>query len=113
MADRIEEVGKFCFQLTKLRIERMNETIIKQLKSARRISTPIVAIETPDPGATVESVCEGINGDARGDRDWETEFPHCFNSIRQRLQSQLTIKTFIYAIQGTPDNCAIQGGLSP
>jgi len=39
----------------------MNQTIIKQLKSARQVSTPLVAIQTSDPGATVESICTQVN----------------------------------------------------
>lgn len=38
--------------------------LIQQLKAARRVSVPIVAIQTPDPAATVEAVCEAINGES-------------------------------------------------
>lgn len=36
--------------------------LVKQLKAARRVSAPIVAIKTADPAATVREICEGING---------------------------------------------------
>ena len=38
----------------------MNDLITK-LKSARRVSVPIVAISTPDPGATVESIRAAVS----------------------------------------------------
>jgi len=38
------------------------ERIVKQVKAARRVSTPLVAVVTPDPAATIKAVCEGING---------------------------------------------------
>lgn len=36
-------------------------TILQQLKAARRVSVPLVAIQTPDPGATVEVVREMLS----------------------------------------------------
>lgn len=36
--------------------------MIKQLKAARRVSTPLIAITTPDPAATIETLCDGLNG---------------------------------------------------
>jgi hypothetical protein len=38
--------------------------LIQQIKAARRVSTPLVAITTSDPAATIESLCEsaGFNG---------------------------------------------------
>jgi ATPase family protein associated with various cellular activities (AAA) len=35
-------------------------TLIEQLRAAKRVSTPLVAIETPDPAATIVAVCDGI-----------------------------------------------------
>lgn len=37
---------------------------IEQIKSARRVSVPIIAINTPDPESTIRTVCEVVNGDA-------------------------------------------------
>ena len=38
--------------------------MIAQFKAARRVSTPLVALETPDPAATVLSVREVLNGES-------------------------------------------------
>ncbi|MDB4516907.1 AAA family ATPase [Crocinitomicaceae bacterium] len=38
-------------------------TLLDSLKAARRVSTPLVAINTPDPSATVTTVSGEINGD--------------------------------------------------
>lgn len=38
--------------------------LLQQVKAARRVSVPIVAINTPDAGATIRAVCEAVNGDA-------------------------------------------------
>lgn len=38
--------------------------IVSQIKAARRVSAPLIAINTPDPAATIRAVCEGINGNA-------------------------------------------------
>lgn len=37
--------------------------LLTQLKAARRVSVPLVAINTPDSGACIAAVCEAINGD--------------------------------------------------
>ena len=42
----------------------MSENIVKNLKDARRVSTPIVAIETPDQRATIGVLCGELNGSA-------------------------------------------------
>jgi hypothetical protein len=39
-------------------------TFIEQFKAARRASTPIIAVTTPDPAATVGSITGGINSGA-------------------------------------------------
>lgn len=36
--------------------------IVERVKGARRVSTPIIAIRTPDPAATMQSVSVGVNG---------------------------------------------------
>lgn len=36
-------------------------TLIDQIKHARRVSVPLVAIQTPDPAATMRSVAESLN----------------------------------------------------
>lgn len=38
----------------------MSDFIAQQVKNARRVSTPIVAINTPDPAATIKAVCAAI-----------------------------------------------------
>ncbi|MEA2735527.1 MAG: hypothetical protein QOE14_1978 [Humisphaera sp.] len=40
----------------------MNASLISQIKAARRVSVPIVAVTTPDPAATIASICEAFNG---------------------------------------------------
>jgi hypothetical protein len=40
------------------------EHIIAQFKAARRVSTPLVAITTPDPAATIDAICGEINSNA-------------------------------------------------
>jgi hypothetical protein len=40
----------------------MTTALIQQLKAARRVSVPIVAITTPDPAATIKSIVEVVNG---------------------------------------------------
>lgn len=37
-------------------------TWLETLKAARRVSAPIVAINTPDPAATIRAVCQAVNG---------------------------------------------------
>lgn len=44
----------------------MNAELTKQIKAARRVSVPIVAITTPDPAATITTVSEAINGGQDG-----------------------------------------------
>lgn len=39
-------------------------TLAEQVKAARRVSTPIVAINTPDPAATIQELSAAINGSA-------------------------------------------------
>jgi hypothetical protein len=39
-------------------------SILSQVKAARRVSVPLVAITTPDPAATIEAIVQGMNGDA-------------------------------------------------
>lgn len=41
----------------------MSAELINQIKSARRVSVPLVAITTPDPAQTVELICAAVNGD--------------------------------------------------
>src|SRR4051812_22225041 len=41
----------------------MSAELINQIKSARRVSVPIVAITTPDPAQTVELICTAVNGE--------------------------------------------------
>ena len=36
--------------------------LIEQFKAARRAGTPLVAIETPDPAATMAAIIAGMNG---------------------------------------------------
>ncbi|MGA0383396.1 MAG: ATP-binding protein [Flavobacteriaceae bacterium] len=36
--------------------------IVERVKGARRVSTPIISIRTPDPAATMQSISSGING---------------------------------------------------
>lgn len=40
----------------------MNTSIIDQIKAARRVSVPLVVINTPDSGATIDAVCAAVNG---------------------------------------------------
>lgn len=37
-------------------------TLIEQFRAARRSGTPLVAIETPDPAATMSAIIQGMNG---------------------------------------------------
>lgn len=39
-------------------------TLIEQIKAARRVSTPLIGITTPDPVATMAALCEAINSNA-------------------------------------------------
>ena len=41
----------------------MSAELINQLKSARRVSVPLVAITTPDPAQTIELIWAAVNGD--------------------------------------------------
>jgi hypothetical protein len=36
--------------------------LVQQIKAARRVSTPLIAVTTPDPAATVDMICDGLNG---------------------------------------------------
>lgn len=38
--------------------------MLDQFKAARRVSAPLIGINTPDPAATVRAVCEVVNGEA-------------------------------------------------
>lgn len=38
--------------------------LIAQIKAARRVSVPLVAITTPDPAATITTISDAVNGDA-------------------------------------------------
>ena len=40
----------------------MNTNLVEQFKAARRAGTPLVAIETPDPAATIAQLVTGLNG---------------------------------------------------
>lgn len=40
----------------------MSPKLLLQLKAARRCSVPLVAITTPDPAATIQTVCDSVNG---------------------------------------------------
>jgi len=41
----------------------MTPTLIEQFKSARRVSTPLIAITTPDPNATIIAICDAIKSE--------------------------------------------------
>ena len=45
--------------------------ILKQFKSARRVSTPLIAIRTPDPAATMQTIISGLNGSAPAIIAWD------------------------------------------
>ena len=38
-------------------------SLIDQVRAARRVSVPLVAISTPDAAATIDKIVEGINGE--------------------------------------------------
>ena len=78
----------------------MNTQILKLLKSARRVSTPLVAVSTPDPGATVTAFCEAING---GDEFEKIEW----DVIRGMRPRNKPAKKFVDAV------CADAGGMDP
>ena len=37
--------------------------LLDSFKAARRVSTPLVAINTPDQSATIQNIADGVNGD--------------------------------------------------
>lgn len=39
------------------------QTLLERFKAARRVSAPLVVINTPDPAATIDVVCQAVNGD--------------------------------------------------
>lgn len=39
-------------------------TFLEQFKAARRVSTPLIAVRTPDPAATIQAISQNTNGDA-------------------------------------------------
>lgn len=39
--------------------------LIDQIKAARRVSVPLVGIATPDPGATIQAICDAIKGSGK------------------------------------------------
>lgn len=41
--------------------------IAQLVKNARRVSTPLIAINTPDPAATIKAVCDAIENQTKGD----------------------------------------------
>lgn len=43
----------------------MNQSLIDQLRAARKVSTPLLAITTADPPATVAGILRAFNGDAK------------------------------------------------
>lgn len=45
-------------------LSRQASEIVDQVKAARRVSTPLIAVVTPDPGATIDAIREGVNGNA-------------------------------------------------
>lgn len=46
----------------------MKTSVIAQIKAARRVSTPIIAVETTDPAATLHALVDGIgNGNGKAD----------------------------------------------
>ena len=49
----------------------MNTTLISQFKAARRVSTPLVAISTPDPAATIGAIHDALNGSAPALTQWD------------------------------------------
>lgn len=38
------------------------QTMLAKFLAARRVSTPIIAITTPDPAATIQTICTALNG---------------------------------------------------
>lgn len=38
--------------------------LTEQVKAARRVSTPLIAVNTPDPAATIASLCDCLNGNS-------------------------------------------------
>lgn len=38
--------------------------LAEQVKAARRVATPLVAVNTPDPAATIATLCEALNGNS-------------------------------------------------
>lgn len=49
----------------------MSERTIKQFKAARSAAVPIVAINTPDPAATIQTILTGLNGTAPAVVEWD------------------------------------------
>ncbi|MDD5708827.1 MAG: hypothetical protein PHR35_23170, partial [Kiritimatiellae bacterium] len=43
---------------------RAGSSMLEEFRAARRVSTPLIAIRTPDPAATIHTICEAINGSA-------------------------------------------------
>jgi hypothetical protein len=39
-----------------------NTPLINQFKAARRVSTPLIAVSTPDPAATIKTIADGVDG---------------------------------------------------
>jgi hypothetical protein len=49
----------------------MTTQFLKSFKAARRVSTPIIAIGTPDPAATIQNVVRALNGSAPPVIQWD------------------------------------------
>jgi hypothetical protein len=43
-------------------MEKVESTFIKSIKAARRVSTPIIAVQTPDPASTIKNIVPITNG---------------------------------------------------
>lgn len=41
---------------------RSGSSMLEEFRAARRVSTPLIAIRTPDPAATIHTICEALNG---------------------------------------------------
>jgi hypothetical protein len=49
----------------------MTTDFLKQFKAARRVSTPLIAIGTPDPAATIGLILKAFNGEAPAVIQWD------------------------------------------
>lgn len=49
----------------------MTADLLSQFKAARRVSTPLLSIATPDPSATISTIHETLNGSAPALTQWD------------------------------------------